>query len=60
MKIFLFIISVLSVLIGFAIFAGAKGAIHEIEAFMLFLIATVSFSAAGIIEAIQKSKKTTD
>ena len=55
MKYFLLIVAVLSILGGFMILASAKSAIHEIEAFMLFLIGTVSFSGAGIIEAIQKS-----
>jgi len=55
MKIFLFIIAILSILLGFGILASAKGAIHEIEGFMLFLIAIVAFSGAGIIKAIQKS-----
>jgi hypothetical protein len=56
MRIFLFIVSVFAVAMGALIFSGARSAIHEIEGFVLFLIAAVLFSAAAIIDAIHKQK----
>lgn len=45
---------------GAAIFAAAHGAIHEIEAFMLFLIAAVLLSGAAIVDAIHVVRKKLD
>lgn len=39
------------------ILASAKSAIHEIEAFILFLISSVLISSASIIIAIEKKEK---
>ncbi len=46
-------------IIGVSILLGAQSAIHEIEAFILFLIAAVLFSGACIVDSIKglKSKK---
>lgn len=46
---FLLVFSVISCFFGVIIFAASKGAIHEIEAFVLFLISAVLFSAAAIL-----------
>lgn len=43
---------------GALIFAAAKGAIHEIEAFVLFLISAVFFSTAAVLFAFDKMKTT--
>ena len=56
MKSLLFLLSALAFLGGAAILANAASAIHEIEAFILFLIFAVFLSGAGIIEAISKFK----
>ena len=47
MRIFLFILCFLSFLVGLMILAGAQSAIHEIEAFLLFLIAAVFLVGAA-------------
>jgi uncharacterized membrane protein len=39
------------------LFAGAKSALHEIEAFILFLISTVLIVGAWVIEAIDKTRR---
>lgn len=52
MKYVLIVIGVLALLSGFGILTSAKSAIHEIEAFILFLISSVLISSASIIIAI--------
>ncbi len=42
---------------GFAIFNVAKSAIHEIEAFLLFIISAVSLSGATVAEAVDRLRK---
>ena len=42
---------------GIMIFASAKSAIHEIEAFLLFLIGAVFLVGAAIVEAINSQRK---
>lgn len=44
--------------LGVLVYAIAKSAIHEIEAFILFLIAAVLISASNIIKAIETSRAT--
>lgn len=44
MRILLFLLAVLTFLAGAGILAAAKSAIHEIEAFILFLISAVFIS----------------
>lgn len=43
--------------IGAILFSVSKSAIHEIEAAIAFLIATVAIGCAGIIEAVNKNTK---
>lgn len=50
----LFIISVFVAVLGGETLLNAKSAIHEIEAFMLFLIAAVLFVGATIVEAVNR------
>lgn len=52
MKVILFLLAILAFLAGFGILAAAKGAIHEIEAFILFLISAVFLSGAAIMDAV--------
>lgn len=52
MRVLLFIAAVLAFLAGVGILVSAKSAVHEIEGFILFLIAAVCLSGAGIIEAV--------
>ena len=56
MKHALFTITILSLLYGILILLVAKSAIHEIQAYLLFLIAIVSLSGGGIIHTLQQSK----
>ena len=56
MRIFLLILCLLSGLAGLLIFAAAKSAIHEIEAFVLFLIAAVFLVGAAIVDAIHSQR----
>ena len=57
MRVFLFILCILSFLAGVMIFAAAKSAIHEIEAFLLFLIGAVFLVGAAIVNAIHSQRK---
>ena len=57
MKYLLFVLSILAFLAGLAILVAAKSAIHEIQAFILFLISAVFFSGAGVVEAVNQLKK---
>jgi hypothetical protein len=57
MSVFLFILYILSFLAGGVIFADAKSAIHEIEAFLLFLISAVFLVGAAIVEAFDRLLK---
>jgi len=57
MRILLFILGVLAFTGGLLILSSAKSAIHEIEAFILFLIGSVFVSSAGIVEAINLLRK---
>ena len=54
MKIFLLILSILSFLAGLLILQGAKGAIHEIEGFVLYIVSAVFFSGFAIVAAINR------
>ncbi len=57
MRIFLLVLFVLSFFAGAGIFASAKSAIHEIEAFVLFLIAAVFLVGASAVDAITSLRK---
>lgn len=55
MKLFFFVFAILSLLFGLAAFAGSKGAMHEIEAGIAFLMFAVSLffgKAIGMMEEI--------
>ena len=53
MAVFLFILAVLAGAFGALILASAQSAIHEIEAFMLFLIAAVFIVGACVVDAVK-------
>ena len=57
MRIILFLLSALAFLAGGGILKGAQSAIHEIEAFMLFLVSAVLFVGASIVETINVARK---
>jgi len=52
MRIFLFCLAILALLAGVSILLYAKSAIHEIEAFVLFLISAVFLSGAAVVESV--------
>ncbi len=52
MRVIMFALAVLAFLAGFAILASAKSAVHEIEAFVLYVVAAVLFAGAAIVDAI--------
>jgi len=54
MKIVLFVLAILAFLSGFGILASAKSAIHEIEAFVLYIVSAVFFSGSAIVGAINR------
>lgn len=60
MKVVLFVLSVLAFLAGFAILQGSKSAIHEIEAFVLYIVSAVLFSGAAIVGAINRVAEKVD
>jgi len=57
MRIVLFLFCVLAFLAGVVILVGAQSAIHEIEAFMFFLISAVFLIGASVVEAINMASK---
>lgn len=57
MRITLFLLACLSFLGGGAIMLQARSAVHEIEAFVLFLIAATLLAGAAIVEAISRSAR---
>lgn len=54
MKVLLLILGLLAGLWGLLIMAVAKGAVHEIQAYIAWLTAAVLFSGAGVIEAVDR------
>jgi len=60
MKVVLFVLSVLAFLAGFGILQGSKSAIHEIEAFVLYIVSAVLFSGAAIVGAINRVAEKVD
>jgi flagellar biosynthesis GTPase FlhF len=56
MRVILFLFAVIAILAGGGIFGAAQSAIHEIEAFCLFLIASVLFAGACIVDAILSTR----
>ena len=57
MAVILFILSLLSFLWGCLVLIGAQSAIHEIEAFVLFLISAVLLSGFAIVNAIKSLRR---
>jgi uncharacterized membrane protein len=60
MRVLLFLLAVLAFLLGAAILALARSAIHEIEAFILFLIGPVFLSADAIVYSVNLLRKKTE
>lgn len=60
MKIVIWFLTISAIVLGILIFVGAKSAIHEIEAFLLFIMASILFSSLAITSAIQKSQSRTN
>lgn len=56
MKWLLILWGIVAGFIGIVLFAVSKSAVHEIEAALGFLIATVAIGCAGIIEAVEKAQ----
>ncbi len=54
MKVVLFVLAILAFLSGFGILASAKSAIHEIEAFVLYIVSAVFFSGSAIVCAVNR------
>lgn len=54
MRILLFVLSLLSFLAGMLTLIVSKSAIHEIQAYVLFLIWAVLFTGAAIVEAVNR------
>ncbi len=57
MRFILFVLALLAFLAGGCILAVARSAIHEIEAFVLFLIGAVFISDAAIVDAVNLLQK---
>lgn len=54
MRVFILVLSILAFLCGLVILVYSKSAIHEIEAFVLYLISAVLLSGSAIIRAINR------
>lgn len=57
MRLMLFILAAIAFAVGAAVLSNAENAIHEMEAFILFVIAAVFVSGAAIVEAINLLRK---
>jgi len=60
MRVLLFVLCAFALLVGTVILLAARSAIHEIEAFVLFLIAAVLLIGAAIVEAINSARSKLD
>lgn len=60
MRILLFIVAIVSFSDGPRVMAVAQSAVHEIEAFILFLIGAVFISGAAVVEAVNTVRKKLD
>lgn len=58
MSILLAVWGTIAAFVGILLFTIGRSAVHEIEAGLAFLIATVAIGCAGIIEAVKRSGKT--
>jgi hypothetical protein len=56
MRIALIVITALAALGGALWFGAAKSAAHEIQALILFLIATVAFSGLAVLRALERRR----
>ena len=54
MRVLLFVLALLALLAGVAILSVASSAIHEIEAFILFVCTAVLLTGAAVVEAVTK------
>lgn len=57
MRWFLFGLAIIAFLSGITILAAATSALHEIEAFIVFVIAAVLLSGAAIVDAIHTMRR---
>jgi hypothetical protein len=57
MRVLLFLLAVVAFLAGVGILVSAQSAIHEIEAFVVFLIAAVFVSGSAVVEAVNDVRK---
>jgi len=57
MRVLLFILGLVAFSYGASVIAIAQSAVHEIEAFILFLIGAVFVSGAAIVEAVDGVRK---
>ncbi len=57
MWIVFFILAILAFAYGASIMAIAESAVHEIEAFILFLIGAVFITGAAVVEAVNVMRK---
>lgn len=57
-RLILFILGILSLIAGLLLFVAAKGALHEIEAFVLGLIGWVQIIGATIIDRLDRIRET--
>jgi hypothetical protein len=57
MALVLFIWGVVVALYGLFVFSASKSALHEMEAGIAFLVATLAFSACCILDAINELQK---
>lgn len=57
MRVVLFLLAIVVVLFALVVLSAASGALHEIEAFILFLIAAVLLIGAAIVDALLQIRK---
>jgi|GEM_PF-1999937 len=57
MRVVLFLLSLVTGFFGFVLLMIAKTALHEIQAFILFLIAAVLLSGAGVVDVLVGIRK---
>ncbi len=57
MRVLLFVGSVLALILGAVVLASSRGALAEIEGFIIFLIAAVLFVGAAVVEQLQLLSK---
>jgi hypothetical protein len=60
MKVFLLVLAFLAFCFGFLQFVTSKSEIHEVEAFVLILVAATLFAGATIIEAVERGHRKFD